>query len=66
MKPIDENPITLCCPKCGKQVEASRLSHDPLEAIRMESTCPECWEGDFVETKYFDATGAHITNLEGI
>lgn len=62
MKPIDETTITLRCPKCAREKVVDRLPHDYLGAVRMENECPECWGGDFVETKYFDSAGVHLTS----
>jgi hypothetical protein len=54
--------IELRCTKCSRSpIMVARQETDYPEAVRVETVCPDCDEGDFAEVLQFDAEGKHIT-----
>lgn len=52
--------IDCVCVTCGKRVASPRQPYDYPEAVKMVLKCPDCWDGDFDEPSYFDASGAPV------
>lgn len=53
--------ITLYCRKCLTSMLVARDATDPKEAVILQTACPLCDNGDFVESMYYDKDGNHIT-----
>jgi hypothetical protein len=53
--------ILLRCTKCPREMQVSRQETDYPEAVRVETCCDRCDDGDFHETFQYDAEGNHIT-----
>lgn len=52
--------ITLRCPRCQRTLQAPLDKTDLPGTVSVETLCPDCCQGDFSETLYFDATGSQI------
>ncbi len=54
--------IELRCTKCSRPpMMVARQDTDYPEAVRIETVCDKCDDGDFAETFHYDAAGNHIT-----
>lgn len=53
--------IELTCPKCKIRIPVIRQDYDPPAAMEVRILCPECWEGDFDLTEYFDQDGNYVS-----
>ncbi len=54
-------PIELYCPKCKKKKTVTRDKSDPVDAVKLELKCPECFEeGTFESLIYIDKSGKEI------
>lgn len=53
-------PVTLRCPKCSRTMLTHPNRTDPPHTSVVEVICPDCDDGDFHESSYFNAAGQQI------
>ena len=56
---MNDELITLKCPKCQREQEMDRLSDDPINAVKLETLCPDC--DGYDDPTYYDKNGKDIT-----